>query len=606
MAIRVSKLLRDANISFQTLEEMLNALNFNDSALNLNTKIPDDVAGLVISLCYKDVDLLKLIEGNASEKLPNSQQDSRFSLKIVGKIDLDEYNNPQGSKGKNQISDFTSQRALELYSKNTPPYKDEEPDFWIEELIMLSPSGKANSIAIGNYMEASNVPLYSVIIGSNGVGKSSIMKEIIDFFIDLHACQNETESKLSATNKTRLKGIKYHIDGVNCEIVRLEKTYLTKIDGEIRNLKDLRLPSIVACHFGAFDKFPVQKVNGFAQTRYDIPQYKYVGAHVNGSMISSSAIAFRLLFVLNENMDERQIHNIQSILDFIGYDHKISLQYSFVMKSKKDGAVRETISQRVEKDREYNNLTKQEKNVKISQLYNFYKTKTASGNPLQNYVIDVDQKPKQKGIYDELQCIYKLKQCDLVTSANVIFHKCGVKITSEDMSSGEFAMLSTVLSISAAANDPHTLVLLDEPELSQHPNWQMTLIDNLDRALKNKVCHLLIATHSHMLVSDLPMNRSSVTQLEKDTEGNLIATQISECTYGWSAEEVLLKVFKTATDRNRYFGERIGKLLEQMGNNTIKPDDVEEELKELQEISVHLSDVDPMKAILDTIVKAYQ
>lgn len=385
----------------------------------------------------------------------------------------------------------------------------------------------------------------------------------------------------------------------------MEKTFIAKIDGKLRPFKYLRLPSIVACHFGAFDKFPVQKVNGSAQTRYDIPQYKYVGAHVNGNLISSSAIAFRLLFILNENMDERQRLNIKSILDFIGYDHTISLQYSFVMKSKKDGAAIDAISQRVEKDREYNNLSKQEKNAKIYQLYNFYKTKTASGKSFKNYEINFDQKDTQNEAYEELQYIYKLKQCELVSSANVIFHKSGVDITSEEMSSGEFAMLSTVLSISAAANDPHTLVLLDEPELSQHPNWQMMLIDNLDRALKNQVCHLLIATHSHMLVSDLPMNRSSVTQLEKDIDGNLNATQISECTYGWSAEEVLLKVFKTATDRNRYFGERIGKLLEQMGNNTINPEKVTEELKELQEISMHLSDVDPMKAILNTIVKAY-
>jgi hypothetical protein len=174
------------------------------------------------------------------------------------------------------------------------------------------------------------------------------------------------------------------------------------------------------------------------------------------------------------------------------------------------------------------------------------------------------------------------------------------------MSSGEFAMLSTVLSISAAANDPHTLVLLDEPELSLHPNWQMTLIDNLDRALKNQVCHLLIATHSHMLVSDLPLKRSIVTQVEKDKNGNLNSTTISESTYGWSAEEVLFKVFKTATDRNRYFGERIGKLLEQMGNNAISPKEVSGELMELQEISMHLSDIDPMKTILNTIVDAYK
>ena len=174
------------------------------------------------------------------------------------------------------------------------------------------------------------------------------------------------------------------------------------------------------------------------------------------------------------------------------------------------------------------------------------------------------------------------------------------------MSSGEFAMLSTVLSVSSAVNDPHTLVLLDEPELSLHPNWQMTAVDNFDRALANQVCHLLIATHSHMLVSDLPLKRSVVTQVEKDEDGELKATTISESTYGWSAEEVLLKVFKTATDRNRYFGERIGKLLEKMGNNSIMPQDVADELKELQEISMHLSDIDPMKTILNTIIETYK
>lgn len=606
MSIRVSKLLREASIGLQKLEELLKALNYNDPTLDLNTKIPDEVADLVMNLCYKDVDLLKLIEESAVRNITQNQPDSLFPLKIVGKIDLDDINNHSRFRESNRIPSPEQKIFRDLHSQDYPHYSNDKPDFWIEELVMLSPSGKANRITIANFNNSSNVPLYSVLIGGNGVGKSSMMKEIIDLFIDLYACQNDTAPKLTSANKTRLKGIKYHIDGIECEVVRWGKTYLAKIEGEIRTLKNLRLPSIVACHFGAFDKFPVQKVNGSVQTRYDVPQYKYVGAHVNGNMISSSAIAFRLLFSLNENMDERQRENIRSILDFIGYDHKLSLEYSFVMKSKKDGAALEAISQRVDNNREYNNLTKQEKKVQIAKLYNFYKTKTASGESQHYYEIDIDKEQTTKDSYNDLQFIYKLQQCKLVSSANVLFYKCGEKITSEEMSSGEFAMLSTVLSISAAINSPHTLVLLDEPELSQHPNWQMTLIDNLDRAMKNQVCHLLIATHSHMVVSDLPMNRSSVTQLEKDSEGNLIATPISECTYGWSAEEVLLKVFKTATDRNRYFGERIGKLLEQMGNNTIKPSEVRNELKELQEISVHLSDVDPMKAILNTIVEAYK
>lgn len=331
-----------------------------------------------------------------------------------------------------------------------------------------------------------------------------------------------------------------------------------------------------------------------------------MGAHVNGSMISGTAIAFRLLFALNEQMDEQQRQNICAILDFIGYDHRISLSYSIIQKSVKNGSAMAIVSQRVDKDKEFSKFDRQKKNEILTQLYNFYKIKASSGETQHKYEIDFDKNSTSIDVLDELRLIYKLKQYELVNTINVIFHKQRCDIPSDGMSSGEFAMLSTVLSISAATNDSHTLILLNEPELSLHPNWQMTLIDNLDRALRDKVCHLLIATHSHMLVSDLPMKRSAVIQMEKDESGNLHATTIPGSTYGWSAEEVLLKVFKTATDRNRYFGERIGKLLEQMGNNTISPNDVKMELKELQEISIHLSDVDPMKMVLDTIVKTYR
>ena len=577
MATRLNTLSRELNIGIGTLIEMLNSLGYKENDLTDNSKIPDDIAILMKGLYSEGISLFKFINIIST-------------LKTIGYIDLDAYNDPKCTR-----------------SLTTPPLKySEKQDFWINELAILSPSQNVNYINVGSFDDPEAFPLYSILIGTNGAGKSSLMKELVDFFIDLHAYVNKSESKLSSSNKGRLKGVRYHIDGVECEVIKLGKNYFAKIDGYIRLLEDLRLPTIVACHFGAFEKFPTQKINGSTQTKYDVPYYKYVGAHVNGNLISSSAIAFRLLFALNEQMDNRQRQNICSILDFIGYDHRISLSYSLVMKSKKSGDAREVISQRVEKDREYRNFSIQEKNEKIIQLYKFYNQKASSNKIRYDYHIDFDSDNPSKESFDELQYIYKLKQYDLVNSANVIFHKQECNITSEDMSSGEFAILSTVLSISAAADNPHTLVLLDEPELSLHPNWQMTLIDNLDRALVNQVCHMIIATHSHLLVSDLPIKRSSVTQLEKDEKGNLNATAISECTYGWSAEEVLLKVFKTATDRNRYFGERIGRLLEKMGNNSIHPKEVTDELKELQEISRHLSDIDPMKTILNTIVETYK
>lgn len=599
MAIRANKLLTELNIGLATLDSMLNTLGYKEDVLTPNSKIPEDIAVLVRNYFSEGADFLKLVKAVAERGIYGSKVDSTSLLKVVGRIDLDELNATRGVKEHKST-------GIPDNPLNTPELVyQEKQSFWISALAILSPDKEVNSIEIGTFGDAEGLPLYSVLIGTNGAGKSSLMKEIVDFFIDLHSCVNDPEPKLTGANKGRLKGIRYHIDGVEFGIVRIEKGFAAIVDGHFRNLKELRLPSVVACHFGAFDKLPTQTVNGASQTRYDVPCYKYVGAHVNGSMISSSAITFRLLFALNEKMDDRQRSNICSILDFIGYDHRISLSYSLVLKAKKDGSVKESITKRVEKDREYSRLNSKEKNEITTQLYNFYKTKTTTGNARHDYDIDFDKTSNGESL-EELQYIYKLKQCDLVSTTNVIFHKQGSDITSEEMSSGEFAMLSTVLSISAAANDPHTLVLLDEPELSLHPNWQMTLIDNLDRALKNQVCHLLIATHSHMLVSDLPMKRSNVTQIEKDDKGNLSATTISESTYGWSAEEVLLKVFKTATDRNRYFGERIGTLLEKMGNNTISPKEVKNELKELQEISMHLSDIDPMKQILNTIVETYQ
>lgn len=603
MSVRLNKLLREANIGLQSFSAILKALDIDEPHLEPSTKISDDLANLILNLRNVDLDFVKLIEKSEQKNVSDSAPKS--PLKILGNIALNEYGSPSRANRDMKASGNSLTKSLEYYTTiKEPQYKEDSKNFWVEELILLTPQGKATRLPIASFGCQDKVPLYSVLIGCNGVGKSTLLKEIVDFFVDLHAYINNFKQKMSSANKARLKGVKYHIDGVCCEVIRIGRTFLIKIDDRFLASKKLRVPTIVACNFGAFDKFPVQKVNGSSQTRYDVPYYKYVGAHVNGNMISSSAIAFRLLFALKENMDDRQRQNLSSILDFIGYDHTITLNYSIVLKSKKNGSVYDHVLQHVQKDKEYSKLTSEQRSNKVKELYDFYKNKEFAKQPTCNYDIDIDQ--NSLAANEDLNYIYKLKQYDLVQATSVVFYKNGKQIASEEMSSGEFAMLSMVLSISTASSDSHTLILIDEPELSLHPNWQMTIIDNLDRALKDQVCHLLIATHSHMLVSDLPMNRSSVSQWEKDDDGNLIANRIGENTYGWSAEEVLLKVFKTATDRNRYFGERIAKLLEQMGNDTISKEAVADELNELQEISQHLSDVDPMKMVLNTIIDAYK
>ena len=595
MAKRLIQLAKELKLGVSTLVDLLDSLGYNNMSYSPKDIVPNHIAEMITGICSNG-DLLSLIKPSTPSVNPRVQDD-KYHLKILGRIDID-------TPSCKYTNDYRPNTDCYFSKWDTPNYNNECTDFRVEELFILV-SDKICSIKISDINDYKlKHPLYSVLIGPNGVGKSSILRDIVNFFIGLNTQITDNNGQQSSY-KGLLKGLRYHIDGQECFVVKTDKSYVATINGKICKLEHIKIPSIVACHFGAFDKFPNQTIDGTIKTKAGDAFYKYVGAHINGNMISSSAIAFRLLFALTEQMSISLQKNICSILDFIKYDHTISLQYTLILKSRKNGSAHETIKQGIEKDREYLKWSIKEKQELTSQLYGFYKDKTNLDQSQCIYKIDFDNGHASESDKGILKYIYKLKQYGLLSSVRVWFYKQGEIISSDEMSSGEFAMLATILSIVAAANDHHTLVLIDEPELSQHPNWQMSLIENLDKALANQACQLLIATHSHMLVSDLPQGRSNVIQLDKKSDEILSANMIECSTYGWSAEEVLLKVFKTATDRNRYFGERIAKLLEKMGDNSIVPKEVTRELYELQEVSKHLSDIDPMKSVLNTIINAY-
>ena len=107
------------------------------------------------------------------------------------------------------------------------------------------------------------------------------------------------------------------------------------------------------------------------------------------------------------------------------------------------------------------------------------------------------------------------------------------------------------------------------------------------------------------MVSNLPLGRSEVIDIDKDKNGNVTIEKILQSTYGWSSEEVLLKVFKMATDRSKYLAELVGEFLQALGSDTITIDEVKNKLSFLQQVSTNLSEVDPMKKVINSIVKEF-
>lgn len=104
-----------------------------------------------------------------------------------------------------------------------------------------------------------------------------------------------------------------------------------------------------------------------------------------------------------------------------------------------------------------------------------------------------DLETKKHDVY----ALYKFRQMGIVNLSQISFRKVSEDYVScIDMSSGEFNMLATIISVASVA-EQNVLVLMDEPEISQHPSWQMSIIDYLDKCLKGQSCHLMIATHSN-------------------------------------------------------------------------------------------------------------
>ena len=115
----------------------------------------------------------------------------------------------------------------------------------------------------------------------------------------------------------------------------------------------------------------------------------------------------------------------------------------------------------------------------------------------------------------DIRSFDRLRQEKLLASCRCSLYKNGDTIDCNQLSSGEFNMLSIVLSVILNSKHQNLLILLDEPEISQHPNWQVGIIDKLDDALSDYGCHFLIATHCHYLVSNLPLKRSNLMMIEE-------------------------------------------------------------------------------------------
>jgi|GEM_PF-3180903 len=157
-----------------------------------------------------------------------------------------------------------------------------------------------------------------------------------------------------------------------------------------------------------------------------------------------------------------------------------------------------------------------------------------------------------------LQALTLLRRLDLLSLASCkVTPMHGPKeLDLADASSGQQQMLCSLIGLLSELRDG-SLVLIDEPELSLHPNWQMAFLERLKVVLKHvDGCHIIIATHSPLIVQSALLENLEVIQLRPDGDG--VPADV-----GWqnskhaSVESTLLDVFGTPVVESAYLANEV-------------------------------------------------
>ena len=391
----------------------------------------------------------------------------------------------------------------------------------------------------------------SVIIGPNGCGKSILLRDIVNIVREINELKKGSHRRIS---------YEYSVTSINDH--KLQQISIGKKSETIKNineeieipLEDYELPSrIVAISTIVTDKFPFEKNNNF---------YKYAGIRTS-SQSTGTRTSIKDIVNSLANVDFNKLQLFGDVLTQLGFNKILSVSYQLKQKKYlnkfsnvedmdnyfsdwKTRTDRETIPYNISA---YRKLSEEQK----LEIFELIKQNINIGHFIYNCFEPLEFMNFSKQ-YETLQLLSKL---DLISYPSINISKNYAFEDIQKLSSGEFNIILHLLKILLNVEN-HTLLLIDEPEVSFHPNWQIQYIKLLELCLKPfSGIHVIIATHSHLLLSGLDPNNSSVIFFTQDGRNEILDYPIS----GWSPENILYKVFQITCGRNYYFEMDIRRII---------------------------------------------
>jgi energy-coupling factor transporter ATP-binding protein EcfA2 len=201
-----------------------------------------------------------------------------------------------------------------------------------------------------------------------------------------------------------------------------------------------------------------------------------------------------------------------------------------------------------------------------------------------------------------------LMDVGLITISDLLVSRIGDEhrqMSASDLSSGQWQMMLGILGLGLEVKS-NSIVLIDEPENSLHPQWQRDYISILEATLKQvQGCHTIIATHSPLIASGISPSSGNIVRFTRKIGNFLDVESIAmPLVYGWDAREALESLFDMDTTRTTSFVAISDRALALIRDGHTATNEFSSLVEEITKIAKHLPENDPMAAIANAIATA--
>lgn len=166
------------------------------------------------------------------------------------------------------------------------------------------------------------------------------------------------------------------------------------------------------------------------------------------------------------------------------------------------------------------------------------------------------------------------------------------------LSSGEKQLFLRALALKFLEVN-NSVILIDEPEISLHPQWQQKIIHVYESIGENN--QLIIATHSPHIIGDIEAKQLRVIKRNNNGISVVDNNKLTE-TYGKSTGDILSTTMKLDSLRNEDITEKLNKIYSLLNQNLYETEEFNETFDYLRKYLGDL-DKDIMRIRLDISVR---